>query len=696
MRIDSNHPGGVTTEHLRRAAVVYIRQSSPTQVKNNEESTRLQRELRHKAVDLGWREPILIEDDLGESASGFVDRPGFEKLKSWVIAGEVGIIFCLEISRLSRNSVDWARLMELCQHFNTLIADTEQVYDLSLSNDRLLIGIRGSISEAELATIRLRLRLGQQAKAKRGELWIQLPIGYVYDDTEIVFDPDERIRTAIRRVFQDFRGSSSARQLALHYRDAGIEFPSRGLGNKTVRWAVPSAKSLHNLLVNPTYAGVYAWGRSRTTSKIADGRLVKQRERRQDPGEARVMIRDHHPAYIDWSEYEANLKKLSQNRPRRGLDGNRGAAREGQALLAGMLRCGHCGDQLKVRYRYEKAFYYCDGTRKGNSRICLSVGACRVDPIVAQQLCRALDSSGIEAATRAFEQIEKSRADELNYAKQQVEAAQYAASHAFEQFDACDPRNRLVADNLEKRLNDKLQRLAEAKETLHKQQSSRLTLTVAERKRLETLARNFQLVWRSTIDVRLKKTLLRAAIHEIMIKESGELVGSNRQSRRLELTIHWKGGVHSTSELLRFPSPKASREVSVLELIKRLSAAAHSDSEIALVLNRRRLTTTRWTKDKVTEFRKHNGINSAQSSDDALSMNGASKYLGVSSIALRTLVERGLIRKNQVAEFAPWRVSRHELDSPGVRSLVATLKATGRFPPKEGCAKNQMTLFDDL
>jgi DNA invertase Pin-like site-specific DNA recombinase len=692
-------PPCITDDHLKRSAMVYVRQSSNVQVRDNMESTRLQRGLQEKAKELGWRNPVLIEDDLGETASGFSDRCGFHRMLTSVTNREVGVIFCFELSRLSRNSPDWARLMQFCLHFDTLVADTNQIYDLTQSNDRLMLGIRGTISEVELATIQLRLRTALEAKAERGELKMFLPCGYVHDGNEIVFDPDESIQSAIRRLFEDFRRYTSVRQLAMAYRAKKLLFPSRRPSSKnSVTWALASARSLNNILVHPIYAGSYVRGRKKTITEFIDGKLTKRVQRSQDPKKARVHIRDHHAAYITWEQYEANVAKISENRARRELDASRGAIREGLALLTGMLRCGHCGGLLRVRYRQSNGVvygnYHCDRNRNTTARTCVSVLSTVIDPPIVEELCRALDSSGIQAAIRACEESEAQREADLEFFEQRVQAARYAADRALDQYDECDPKNRLVADTLERRLNDKLRAVADAREQLEKI-SRTPALTNAERERLDNLARTFLVVWKSSAEVTLKKTLLRSAVHEIVVKDVGELP-TQPGRRGLEVTIHWKGGVHTSIQVIRSTRSKASKDEPMVDLVKRLNSASHSDREIARVLNRRDPTISRWTQDNVTQFREQHHIPTVEDCDsDRLSMNAAAKYLGISVVALRTLATRGAITSNQVAEFACWRVHREELDSPRVQNLVKALKQVGRFPREEGDGhEGQLTMFD--
>ena len=693
MNPDRDHR--ITPEHLTRDAVVYVRQSTVKQVQDNSESTRLQMGLREKAIALGWPDPTTVDDDLGVSAGGFAQRPGFRNLLARLAMREIGIILCIDASRLSRNSKDWAHLFELCSYFGTLIADTDQIYDLSHPNDRLVLGIKGTVTEMELGLIRARLLGGMQAKAQRGELRFRLPAGYVHDpDDRIVMDPDKRVRQAIRALFDRFNRCTSARQLAMWYRDTKTVFPSRPTSKDgSVRWKVPGSRSFYNILLHPIFAGAYVWGRRVTRVEYIDGELVKRRCAGRPVEDAQVCIRDHHPAYITWERYLANRSRLSQNRPRWKMDQNQGAIREGLALLAGILRCGRCGGRIYVQYRTTGALYYCDGGHEKTSRRCGSFGAKLIDLRVGDELMRACSPLGIEAALKASEERDRDRTEAIEGARLAVEAAQYAADRAFEQFDLCDPKNRLVAESLEQRLNAKLVDLQAAKERLAEISESEESLTETQRERLLQLAKDLPEVWNhSQADPKLKKRLLRAAIYEI-------LVIPNRKESRLEVTIHWQGGMHTKTEVPLRARPKGGKaDPDLVELVGEL-AGELSDAEIARILNMKEITTPRglrWTQDRVSSFRKQRRIRSARKprGPDVLTMTEAITHLGIGHNGIVTLAKRGIISANQITEYAPWKVSKAELDSEPVQAVLKTLKETGRVP-RGGGPQDQPGLFDE-
>lgn len=685
----------IAKRHIDRRAIVYVRQSDPQQVRDNTESTALQRGLRERAIELGWPSPNLVEDDLGISASGFADRPGFQWMLTQVTMRKVGIILCIEASRLSRNSADWAQLFELCGYFDTLVADPQQVYDVSIPNDRLVLQIKGTVAELELGSLKMRLRAGIEAKAARGELKVLLPPGYVYDAEErIVFDPDERVQQAIRYMFEQFEQHTSIRQLALSYRASQTLFPVRKPRNRgTLVWELPKSAMLHGLVRHPIYAGVYAWGRTETFIDCDGGRLVKRSRRKEFLDGWKVCIKDHHAAYISWEKYLDNQAKLAEARPRWAMNDNRGAVREGRALLAGLVRCGQCGRKMRVIYnRKSSAMYYCDGDGPRGEQRCLSFGAKYVDQRVGEQLCRALEPLAIEAAKRAFALDQQAREGAAEQARLRVQAAQYAADRAFEQYDLADPKNRLVVDNLERHLNDKLAEVRAAREDLERCSRKDPPLTEEQRDEIHRLSRNFATVWEHPdTPTTLRKQLLRVAIREVVVRLDAE-------SRQLKITVHWAGDACTSVAVTKRATPVGSKaDSSLTELVHEL-AQSLDDGEIARILNMKKMTTPRglrWSQDRVKAFRSHHHIRQGKQGGDHDVLTGqqARDYLGIGYNGLMALVRRGVVHTNQVTDFAPWRIKRAELDSEPVKTLVAALKARGRLPPEGESPQGQGRLF---
>jgi DNA invertase Pin-like site-specific DNA recombinase len=685
----------IAKRHLDRSAIVYVRQSDVRQVRENTESTLLQRGLREKAIEMGWAMPKVVEDDLGVTASGFAERPGFQWMLTQITLRKVGIIFCIEASRLSRNSPDWAHLFELCGYFDTLIADVQQVYDVSIPNDRLVLQIRGTVAELELSTMKARLRAGAEAKAARGELRVLLPPGYTYDaDDQIVIDPDGRVQQAIRSMFEQFEHATSVRQLAMAYHDTRTLFPVRKSGKRgALGWELPLHHLLHQLLCHPVYAGVYTRGRTQTYVDYSGGKLMKRSRRVSSPDEWSVCIKDHHEAYITWERYQNNQAKLADARPRWKMADNRCAVREGRALLAGLIRCGHCGRKLRVVYnRASSAMYHCDGAGDRRTNRCLSFGGKYVDEAVGEQLCQAVEPLAVEAAERAFAIEQQERERGVEQARLRAQAAQYAADRAFEQYDLADPKNRLVVDNLEKRLNEKLAEVRVAQEELERRLAVDPPLSDEQREQLCALSRNFRRVWNHPDTATpLRKQLLRAAIHEVVAR---------RDVGQLMFTVHWAGGTCTQLSVNKRATPVGFRtDPSLTELVRTL-AESLGDGEIARILNMKKLMTPRdlrWTQDRVEAFRSVHRIKRTKQVNDPEALTGqqARDYLGIGYHGLTTLVRRGLIRTNQVTDFAPWRLSRVDLDSEPVQVFVKVLKATGRAPPEGESPEGQQLLFPE-
>jgi DNA invertase Pin-like site-specific DNA recombinase len=685
----------IAPRHLERSAIVYVRQSDPQQVREHTESTRLQRGLREKAISLGWSNPQLIEDDQGITASGFADRPGFQWLLTQITLRKAGIILCIEASRLSRNSRDWAHLFEMCGYFDTLVADLQQVYDVSIPNDRLVLQIKGTVAELELSNMKTRLRAGIEAKAARGELKVLLPPGYVYDASDqLVIDPDQRVQQAIRWMFEKFGRSTSIRQLAMSYRDARTLFPVKKPGKHgPIDWEVPKPALLHKLVSHPIFAGVYARGRTQSFIDYVEGKLVKRVKRIFFPEEWKVCIKDHHEAYISWAQYQHNLARLAEARPRWPMNDNRGAVREGPALLAGLVRCGHCGRKLRVSYdKKNTAQYYCDGSGPRNVRRCLSFGSKLVDEKVGEQLCHVVEPMAIEAAHEAFARDQQEHEQAVKEARLRVQSAQYAADRAFEQYDLADPKNRLVVDNLEKRLNEKLAELQAAQTHLEQRQEHDTPLTEAERQAIDDLARNFPDLWRHVeTPTTVRKQLLRSAIREIVAILKPE-------DQRLELTIHWEGDACTQLTVKKRATPVGSRaDDSVVKLVTKLTPTL-GDGEIARILNMKKLLTPhglRWTLDRVKNFRAHHHMRRTKqpAAEDVLTGQQARQYLGIGYNGLLALIRRRVIHTHQVTDFAPWRIPRAELDSEEAQKLVRVLKKTGRCPAGRGSPDSQESRF---
>src|ERR1700757_1368297 len=504
----------IKPEHLARKAIVYLRQTSEKQVRYNLESKRLQYEVADRIRNLGWREVEIIDSDLGSSAGmAAARREGFERVLSWIALGEVGIVGSREVSRLSRTDKDWCRLLEVCQIFGTLIADEQQVYDLDYLDDQLVLGIKGTLSVVELKVIRQRLLAGQESKARRGELFKRLPIGYARDPVgKVVFHPDQRVCEAVQLVFAKFQELWSVRQTFQWFRDHDVELPANPIEGTGLIWKIPSQSLIRDILRNPFYAGAYIWGRRPVTTLLVDGRLEKRQSAMRPAEACRVFIRDHHVGYIDWATYEENRRMMRRNSVNWEGDETITAIRAGQGLLVGLLRCGHCGRKLHVRYwggRGTNARYLCKGDYDGGGQYCIGFGGSSVDRRIGQELLKVIAPLGLEASLRALEELSAGGAAQRAALSSKLEQLAYEAKKAFEQYDAVDARNRLAASELERRWNEKLEEIEEVKQQLSSLDAQRYSLSPEEEIRIRSMGDHFAQVWQSDCPPTLKKMIFR-------------------------------------------------------------------------------------------------------------------------------------------------------------------------------------------
>jgi DNA invertase Pin-like site-specific DNA recombinase len=456
---------------LQRKAVVDVRQSTQQQVQSNLESQRRQYEWVDVAKQCGFKEVEIIDDDLGRSASGTVSRPGFDRLVAALCAGQVGAVLCLDASRLARNGRDWHHLLELCGLVEARVIDLDGVYDPCRPNDRLLLGMKGSISEFELGVIRSRMYEAARSKARRGELRISAPIGFAWDrQIGLDLDPDRRLQEVIRLVFQKFRELGSARQVLLWMVSETIHFPypSNGRTLTSFDWRPIRYRNVISILKNPFYAGVYAYGKSEKRTEIIDGRARKSYGHRKPMDTWEVFIKDHHPGYITWAEYERNQALLASNAY--GRAGDTKSARGGQALLAGLICCARCGRRLVVAYRGRRRSYptyRCDmpNLQLGHRR-CFIFGGGRVDDAIAAEMLRAVSPLAIEAAEEAGRMLKEEGKDRWRIAELELTQAKYDASLAERRYAACDPDNRLIAAQLETAWEAALQRVEQCRKRL--------------------------------------------------------------------------------------------------------------------------------------------------------------------------------------------------------------------------------------
>src|ERR1700676_800755 len=516
----------LTASHLRRSAGVYVRQSPLAQTARTRESTTRQYDLVARAVELGWPSTAVrvIDDDLGVSGAAATGRSGFAELAAQVGLGQVGIVLALEVSRLARNNADWYRLLDLAGMADTLIADADGIYHPGLFNDRLVLGMKGTMSEAELHVLRARLLGGIRNKAERGELHRGLPIGLVRGegDGEVLLHPDESVVGAIRAVFERFAEMGSARRVWLWFCSQGLRFPLHSNTLQDIRWVTPTYTKIHQVLTNPFYAGVYVYGRTQQLSYIDESGRVRKRVKARPRAEWPVFIHDHHAGFIDWTTFEANQKRLAQNtRPRPHQRG--GAVREGTALLQGIAACGGCGRPLKVHYRGRSSApgYHCAGKTivNGRGEYCLNVGGVQIDAAVAAAFLAALTPAAFDASLAAIEQLEADHETTVEQFRRDVERAPYGAHAPRRRYRAVDPQNRLVTRSLEAEWEKSLQELKEAETELKRREHARpRTLTDEQRDSIRALGNDLPRVWSApTTTDRDRKELLHLMLDEVVM-----------------------------------------------------------------------------------------------------------------------------------------------------------------------------------
>jgi DNA invertase Pin-like site-specific DNA recombinase len=663
----------VTSAHLQRVAVVYIRQSTPGQVEHHRESTARQYALAERARELGWsaEQVQVIDEDLGVSGSvvSLAKRTGFAHLITEVALAHVGIVLGLEVSRLARSNADWYRLLDLCGVTNTLIGDGDGVYHPALFNDRLILGLKGTMSEAELHTLRARLDGGIRNKAARGELRRGLPVGFVWgdEDGEIRFHPDEAVTGAIRAVFDRFTELGSARRVWLWFRAEGLSFPLQLHARSEIRWIAPTYTAIHHVLTNPVYAGAYTYGKTRRERYVDAHGLLKQRSRRVPITEWAVLLRDHHPGFIDWVTFEANQMRIDANvHPQPHQAG--GAVREGTALLQGLAVCGHCGRRLRTHYRGRNSTpgYHCAGKDivQGRGVYCLNVGGIAIDQAVAQAFVEAVTPAALDATLLTVQQFQAHHDVALAQWRLAVERARYDAERAERRYRMVEPEHRLVARGLETEWEARLRELstAEAELTRREHEQPR-ALSPEQRQHIHALGSDLRQVWAApTTTDRDRKELLRTLLEEVIITVV-------RAESRAQLTLRWRGGTLTTIALpLPRSNPRGIRtDEETIALLPRL-AAHYADEVIAGIFNRQgRKTATgeRFTANQVGSLRRYRNIPRFQPPvdppvGDIVTIRQAARILGVVPGTIHRWINDGFIAGEQVTPGAPWRIRMTE------------------------------------
>lgn len=669
-------PSKVHPEHLNRLAIVYIRQSSLAQVRFHRESTERQYALQEKALSLGWTpEQIqVIDEDLGISGSGRSQRLGFQNLVAQVSLGEVGAIFGLEISRLARSSADLLRLLELCGLFNTIVVDEDGIYDLRDFNDRLILGFKGTMSEAELHFLRARLIGGKKNKAKKGELRFPLPVGYVYDTNgQTVLDPDEEVQTAIHNVFRAFRKTGSAYGVVQFFAQNGLRFPKRAYGGAwagKLVWGTLNHSRVLGVLYNPAFTGAYVFGRYRDQKRVSPQGLFIHHTVRLPREEWEVFIPDHHPGYITWEEYERNLKQLHSNRT--NLEKS-GPAREGTALLQGLIICGKCGRRMSVRYTNNGGIsphYECKGRwEHGRRATCTTVPALKIDQAISDRLLQAMQPAELELALQVMDKLLHEE-DEVDKGwKLSLERAQYEVDRAERQYQQVEPENRLVARSLEARWNEKLTELTQLHEQ-YGQYVARRSWRPTEHDKMEilSLAKELPRIWsRSSTTPKDRKRILRLLIEDITIFAEPR----NPDTR---LGLRWR---NQHCEELRVSKPlpphMATKHLpETVELVRRL-AETMIDQQIATQLNESGTRTPdgrMFTVDSIKWIRYIHKIPGYTSHRRGLSVKEVANRLKVAPGVVYYWLNRGILTATKVAPGYPWEIQLNEQKELELRERI--------------------------
>ncbi len=671
----------IKPEHLSRTAVVYVRQSTLGQVEHHTESKRRQYSLANTAAQLGFASVETIDDDLGRSGSGLVERPGFQKLVAMVCSGAVGAVLCIEASRLSRNGRDWHHLIDLCALVGSVVIDPDGVYDPRLVNDRLLLGLKGSMSEYELSLLRQRGLAARDSKAQRGELRFALPPGYCWNELgQMEMDPDERVCEAIGMVLRKFRELGSARQVLLWAAEADLQLPvmrQSQLGAR-IEWQSPAYHNVLEILRHPVYAGAYVFGRTSNRTTIVDGRAKKTTGHKKPRREWSVLIRNHHPWYISWEEFEQNQRMISENAHMQKR-ADRKAARGGRALLAGLVRCGRCGRMMRVFYGSRAGHahrYQCRGNSDtAGGKICISAGGVRVDRTVAGQILEAVSGHAIEAAIAAAQRCRTADDDVRLALAKELEAARYEASLAARRYELVDPAKRLVARELEGRWNSALERVDQLERRIGDLDTDAQQRPPIDQEALLALAHELPAAWNAPgTDARTKQRLTRIVIQEVVIDD-------DPKANQIVVVIHWTGGRHTEARVDkvrtgRYPDERYPSSVEVMRTL----GGHWPDRELAVTMNRMRCKSSdgkSWTVARVRELRERLEIaafDPATVTVETVTVDEAAQRLKICVGSVKRLIREGVLPATQLMSAAPWQIPASALHTEavkiGVRAVV--------------------------
>jgi DNA invertase Pin-like site-specific DNA recombinase len=671
----------ITSDHLARDAVVYVRQSTMAQVVGNTESQRRQYALADQAKSAGFASVTIIDDDLGRSGSGQVERPGFQKLVAAVCGGGIGAVYCIEASRLARNGRDWHHLIDLCALADALVIDPDGTYDPKLINDRLLLGLKGTMSEYELSLLRQRGLAARDAKAGRGRLRFTLPPGYCWSETgQIEMDPDERVADTIHLLFKKFRELGSGRQVFLWARQSKIQLPivRRNAASYKIEWRPPAYHTVMQVLKSPIYAGAYAFGRRGQRTHVVDGRARKKNGHRRAMKDWGALLKDNHQGYITWEAFEENQRLIQENAHMQKRT-SRKAARGGRALLTGLVRCGHCGRMMRVFYGMRSGHahrYQCRGDDGHvGAGLCIGIGGVRVDRAISKTILEAVSDRAVDAAIHAADQVTKAAAEIRQAVERELEEARYEASLASRRYELVDPAKRHVARELEARWNTALERVVELERRLADMEAEARARPKIDREALMQLAQDLPAVWNApTTDAGVKQRLVHVLIHEVVID-------LDDAAHEAVVVVHWVGGRHTELRVARARSGRypEDRHPSAVEVMRKLGGQ-WLDRQLAVTMNRMRCKSEdgeTWTTVRVREFRERLGIApfDPNTANDTISVDATATRLGICVGSVHKLIRDGVLPAEQAMHSAPWKVPVAALDTEavriGVREIIA-------------------------
>jgi len=660
--------GKIADQHLQKPAYIYLRQSTMSQVRNHQESTERQYALKDKAIEMGWNPSMIriLDRDLGVSGAQTTGREDFKTLVADVSMGAVGAVFALEASRLARSCADWHRLLELCSLTDTLIIDADNCYDMADFNDLLILGMKGTMSQAELHFLRVRLQGGKLNKAKKGELRFPLPVGFCYDDQRrIVVDPDQEVQGALRLLFATFRSCGTAYGVVHHFARHGIRFPKRsygGIWSGRLIWGRLSEGRVRGVLKNPSYAGLYVFGRYHYRKLLSPDGQIRHKMTALPMNSWTVTIQNHHDAYISWEEFLENQSIMQQNQTNGEENILSGPAREGLALLQGLLLCGNCGRRLSTRYKGNGGIYplyECNWLKREGlaTHSCLYVRCDLLDNAIAQRVLAILQPAQLQIAIAALQELQHRDESTKQQWRMRIERAEYEAQLAQKRYEEVDPSNRLVAGTLERRWNDALVQLEEIQQKYNEYaQTKGRAITPEQQAKILALAQDLPRLWRSpSTQPKDRKRMLRLLVKDITVMKTS-------QPKQLSVNIRWHGGATEsiTIDLPPRMCDKMRYPNKIVQKVRELAASLHDD-QIAETLNAANLCSSMGKPFNVSMIKwiryKHEILPAPSKLPNEISVQELAERFGVSIHVVYYWIERGLIEARKRNSGSPYWIT---------------------------------------